>query len=223
MASDKIRGLVVDRWRADAKPQWSVAETVEVAIEVDRELEERGLNPAARFREMRMNDERFGMRTWVLGCRLPWLQGRARSADDHTESNVPAGTTSNRRLSADELAQASALLDLIRSRIDELAGDDPRLTFAYKRKIAKELQYDERGKPIHRIRLKERKRKAQNGMCANERLAAHPLPRKGAVLDRYRAEDGYTDANTRLLCPECDARLQEEKGYADLADPAPSD
>jgi hypothetical protein len=223
VATDKIRGLVADRWEAASGPPWSVAETLEVAVAVDRELEHRGLNPARRFREMRLDDDRFGMRGWILGCRFPWLRGRAESGTGVANPETKTGNTSNRRLTADELVLANSLLDLIRSRIDELAGEDPRLTFAYKRKIAKELQYDERGKPVHRIRLKARKRRAQKGMCANDRLPPHPLPRKGAVLDRYRAEDGYTDANTRLLCPECDARLQEEKGYADLSDSEMSD
>lgn len=205
------------RWRASGKPRWSVAQTVDVAVEVDRSLEERGLNPAPRFREHRTSDDRLSMRAWVLGTRFPWLQGRRGSEQAATGTNSNSGGTSNRRLTPTELGIANSLLDLVRSRIDEFAGDDARLRFAYKRKIAKELQYDERGKPIHRIRLKQRKRRAQNEMCANGALAPHRLPAKGAILDRFRAEDGYTDENTRLLCPNCDAQLQAEKGYTDLA------
>jgi len=215
VASDKVRGLVTETWAEHGKPAWSAAQTVEVAVNVDRQLEERGLNPAPRFREARTSDDRYSMRVWVLGCRFPWLRGAGRDsgrADVRTAASLP---TSNRRLTAEELVFAGSLLDLIRSRIDELAGEDSRLVFAFKRKVAKELQYDERGKPSLRIRLKVRKRRAQNGMCANDRAPRHALPEKGAVLDRLRAEDGYTDANTRLLCPSCDAQLQADKGYRD--------
>jgi len=116
----------------------------------------------------------------------------------------------NRRLTADELTMANKVLDLVRSRIDELCGTDKPLRFAYNRKIAKELGYDERGKPTGRIRLKAQKRKSQKGMCA---LGAHQLPQRGSVLDRLEAERGYTAENTRLLCPDCDAKVQADRGY----------
>jgi hypothetical protein len=36
---------------------------------------------------------------------------------------------------------------------------------------------------------------------------------RGAVLDRLEAMLGYTPENTRLLCPKCNARVQEERKY----------
>jgi hypothetical protein len=33
------------------------------------------------------------------------------------------------------------------------------------------------------------------------------------VLDRIKAMKGYTTGNTRLLCPECDAKVQAERAY----------
>jgi UTP:GlnB (protein PII) uridylyltransferase len=60
----------------------------------------------------------------------------------------------NRNLSADELKRANELLADIRARLISLAGADPLLLFAYRRKIAKELGYDERGKPGSRGKLK---------------------------------------------------------------------
>ena len=53
----------------------------------------------------------------------------------------------NRNLNAVELEQANELLRDIRDRLTALAGNDPLLLFAYRRKIVKELGYDERGKP----------------------------------------------------------------------------
>ncbi len=116
----------------------------------------------------------------------------------------------NRNLSPTELDSANELLNLIRSRLKALSGDDSELLFAYRRKIAKELGYDERSKPMIRRKLKTLKRKDQNGRCA---LCPEPLPAKYAVLDRVRACDGYTAENTRLICETCDRKVQLERGY----------
>jgi len=66
---------------------------------------------------------------------------------------------SNRELTDDERERLAApLLADIRRRLVELSGGDERLLWALRRKIAKELAYDERGKPMDRKRLKSRKR-----------------------------------------------------------------
>jgi ribosomal protein L44E len=117
----------------------------------------------------------------------------------------------NRNLSVRELADVFApLLADVRSRLVLLAGGDDALHWALRRKLAKELTYDERSKPMQRRALKGRKRKAQEGLCTECRSA---LPLSGAVLDRLNAMDGYTDGNTRLICPGCDVRIQMEKRY----------
>ena len=218
MATESLRGEVMSRWKDAGQPRWSVARTLAVAEQVDDALERRELNPAPRFREARSAGDKFYLKTWIGGCRFVWLDGCAQIRARRTEvpsSARQAAQGVNRRLTDVELRNANSLLDLVRSRIDELAANDQRLRFAYNRKIAKELSYDERGKPVHRIRLKAKKRKAQQELCANDRVPPHPLPEKGAVLDRLEAEGGYTEENTRLLCPTCDARLQAEKGYSD--------
>ena len=51
----------------------------------------------------------------------------------------------NRTLSPDELLHANELLEEIRARLKSIAGGDSALLFAYRRKIYKELTYDERG------------------------------------------------------------------------------
>lgn len=73
----------------------------------------------------------------------------------------------NRKLTEDELKRANELLARIRERLTTLAGGDPSLLFAYRRKVAKELQYDERGKPGVRRQLKALKWGQQNGKCAH--------------------------------------------------------
>ena len=66
---------------------------------------------------------------------------------------------SNRELTDDERERLAApLLADIRRRLVELSGGDERLLWALRRKIAKELAYDERAKPMDRKRLKSRKR-----------------------------------------------------------------
>ncbi len=116
----------------------------------------------------------------------------------------------NRQLSSDELVKAHSLLDEIRSKIEVLSGGDKELLFAYRRKIYKELTYDERSKPAARRKLKDLKWKNQRGLCA---ICGKELPEKYTVLDRIVAVEGYTVENTRLIHQKCDVSLQESKGY----------
>jgi UTP:GlnB (protein PII) uridylyltransferase len=116
----------------------------------------------------------------------------------------------NRNLDSEELAHANALLDDIRARLKLLAASDDSLLFAYRRKIAKELQYDERGKPMQRKMLKARKMGEQNGICP---LCNKALPEKYAVLDRLNGMAGYTPENTRLIHADCDTAVQANRGY----------
>ena len=98
----------------------------------------------------------------------------------------------------------------VRGRLATLSGGDDGLQWALRRKLYKELSYDERGKPMHRRKLKELKRTEQNNFCP---LCMTPLPEKYVVLDRLEAMGGYTPANTRLLCSACDASIQQSRGY----------
>ncbi|MBC7834756.1 MAG: hypothetical protein H7Y88_06605 [Phycisphaerales bacterium] len=116
----------------------------------------------------------------------------------------------NRNLSPSELVTANELLAEIRKQLDQLSRGDETLLWALRRKVFKELTYDERGKPMKRRKLKGAKRKSQCGICPT---CSEPLPEKYCVLDRIEAMKGYTPENTRLLCKKCDTRLQTEKGY----------
>jgi hypothetical protein len=99
----------------------------------------------------------------------------------------------------------------VRSKLVELSGGDKELLFAYRRKIYKELGYDERSKPMARRALKDKKWKEQRGLCA---ICNNELPTGYTVLDRLRAVDGYTAENTRLIHQDCDVSQQKSKGYA---------
>ncbi|WP_419804103.1 hypothetical protein [Terriglobus sp.] len=103
------------------------------------------------------------------------------------------------------------MLAVLRTQLDEHANGDSDLLFALRRKIYKELTYDERGKPMHRRALKLKKIKEQGGLCF---LCQEQLPASYTVLDRLEAMPGYTAANTRVLCRDCDTRTQIERRYS---------
>jgi len=116
----------------------------------------------------------------------------------------------NRNLSADELKRANELLAVIRERLVLLAAGDPLLLFAYRRKIVKELGYDERGKLGARGKLKALKWGQQGGKCAH---CGEELPLKYSELDRKDAADGYTVENTELVHAKCHQLRQAAKCY----------
>jgi ribosomal protein L44E len=125
--------------------------------------------------------------------------------DDAEDAFMP-----NPRLTPDQLAQANQLLKFIRDQLDTLSGGNRELRFALNRKVAKELGYDERSKPGTRRKLKILKRIEQRGRCA---ICPDDLPARGAVLDRFKAIEGYTGANTRLICAKCDVEVQTERKF----------
>jgi len=117
----------------------------------------------------------------------------------------------NRQLTKDELNDLFyPLHEEVKVKLEELGGGDAELHWALRRKLWKELSYDERGKPAYRAQLKRLKRDEQDGLCPE---CHGSLPDKYAVLDRIKAMDGYTEENTRLLCPDCDRAIQAERRY----------
>jgi hypothetical protein len=117
----------------------------------------------------------------------------------------------NRQLTTEELnAVFRPLLEDVRSKLRMASGGDTDFFWALRRKLTKELAYDERGKPMFRRQLKALKRGEQGGKCA---ICVDALPETNAVLDRIEAMLGYTPTNTRLLCPPCDLKVQVERGY----------
>jgi len=116
----------------------------------------------------------------------------------------------NRNLTAAELELVRVLISEIRSRLDVMSGGDAGMLFAFRRKVYKELTYDERGKPMDRRRLKGVKRRQQDNRCP---LCDQQLPERYCVLDRLQAVEGYTEENTRLICQDCDVRTQVSRGY----------
>jgi hypothetical protein len=116
----------------------------------------------------------------------------------------------NRNLSSDELQQANDVLAEFRERLSEISKGDPSLLFAFRRKVAKELVYDERGKPGQRGRLKAQKWGEQRGKCAH---CGENLELPYSELDRKNAIDGYTPENTELVHGKCHIVRQAAKRY----------
>ncbi len=117
----------------------------------------------------------------------------------------------NRRLTAEQFVAVNELLALVRNKLKVLSRGRRTLLWALRRKVYKELTYDERGKPMHRKKLKAQKREQQRGLCA---ICKKRLPASYVVLDRLKGMDGYTAENTRLIHTDCDVKVQQERGYA---------
>ena len=119
---------------------------------------------------------------------------------------------SNRRLTQKELDDLFLPLPLeTRERLPARASSDAALLWALRRKLAKELVYDERRKPTYRKTLKHRKRVEQHELCA---ICKELLSARGAVLDRLEAMAGYARDNTRLICPRRDGETQDLRGFS---------
>jgi RNase P subunit RPR2 len=108
-------------------------------------------------------------------------------------------------LSDEDRQKAIEILEQARAQIDGAAGGDSEKRFQLRRYVIKRLEFDERGTPTQRRKLKDLKRKFQRGLCYE---CAQPLPEKGAELHRLQAIEGYTEANTRLLCRGCHQRAE---------------
>ena len=99
----------------------------------------------------------------------------------------------------------------VKTELYSLSGGDPRLMWALRRKLAKELVYIERSTPAARNKLKALMWAKQSGNCA---LCNQSMPQKGAELDRTEAYLGYIESNVRLVHHECHIEDQARKGYA---------
>ena len=114
------------------------------------------------------------------------------------------------KLSPEDRAKTVPILERVRAEIAAIAGEDKALIFQMKRYIAKRLEFDERGTPTQRKKLKDLMWKKQRGLCA---LCKEDLPERGAELDRFKAIAGYTQENTQLVCHACHRTAQEARGF----------
>src|SRR5262245_12405899 len=100
----------------------------------------------------------------------------------------------NPQLSTDQRTQLYApLLKLVKNELERLSSGDPKLLWALRRKLTKDLGYLERSTPAFRTKLKMQKWIEQKGICP---ICSTLLPEKNAELDRFEAFLGYTKENT---------------------------
>ncbi len=66
-----LRAKIIKQWKNKNCPQWSVNETVKIAIESDKTF---NTAPAPRFRQAIQKNDKQYLRLWVQGCRFSWLK-----------------------------------------------------------------------------------------------------------------------------------------------------
>jgi hypothetical protein len=117
----------------------------------------------------------------------------------------------NRILTKEETKKLfEPLLRLVNNRLEKFSMKDKNLLWALRRRLALRLIYAERGTPMYRRRLKAQKREQQNNLCA---VCLKKLPKTDVVLDRLKAMNGYTAKNTRVLCRDCDFKVQTKRRF----------
>jgi hypothetical protein len=120
----------------------------------------------------------------------------------------------NRILTAEESKTLFApLLRDVREKLKSLSSGEEKLLFALRRKLYKDLSYDERGTPMRRRVVKAAKYSEQLGRCA---ICSEPLESlgKNAVLNRKEAMDGSVPENVRLICSRCHRNEQKARNYS---------
>ncbi len=117
----------------------------------------------------------------------------------------------NPRLTKEQREQLFVpLFERVKADVQQMSGGDPRVLWALRRKLAKELIYLERSTPSARKKLKALKWAAQKGLCA---LCGEDMPQKNSELDRLNAYLGYLDSNVQLVHHDCHVNDQDRKGY----------
>ena len=111
----------------------------------------------------------------------------------------------------EQLEIARQVVAELRDRLSREALGNPRFLFSLRRYVWKRLEFDERGRPSDRKKIKFAKIIEQKGACA---ICSKDLPKRGAELDRFDPEQGYTEENTRLLCHDCHQEQQQLKNFS---------
>ena len=114
-------------------------------------------------------------------------------------------------LSKRDLEAVKPILDLLREQLSALAECDALRLHSLRRYVAKRLEFDERGTPAQRRKLKDLMWKRQRGTCAD---CGEELPESETELDRIVAHLGYVKDNVRLVHHACHRKSQAEKKFA---------
>ncbi len=114
-------------------------------------------------------------------------------------------------LSEVELEGVRKLLDVVRTELDRITDGDQRKLHHARRYLQKRLEFDERGTPADRNKLKLTLMAKQQGKRAS---CGEPLPPRDSELDRADPILGYTEENCKLIHHQCHRKAQAAKNYS---------
>jgi hypothetical protein len=114
-------------------------------------------------------------------------------------------------LTDDILQQVRVLLEGVRAELNALAKGDATTLHHARRYLMKRLEFDERGTPADRNKLKLTLMAKQQGKCSS---CGEPLPPRDSELDRKNPVLGYTEENCTLIHHQCHRKAQAAKNYA---------
>jgi hypothetical protein len=118
--------------------------------------------------------------------------------------------TESPHLSDEVLKKVRELLDRVRSELKQAASEDPKTLHHARRYLMKRLEFDERGTPGDRTKLKLTLMAKQRGICS---YCGEPLPPRDSELDRTDSILGYTEDNCKLVHHACHRKAQAAKNY----------
>jgi hypothetical protein len=111
----------------------------------------------------------------------------------------------------ENLTKVRKILERVRTELSELSNGDPKVLHHARRYLVIRLQFDERGRPADRNKLKLTLLAKQLGKCPD---CGEPLPPRGAELDRKDPILGYTEENCKLVHHDCHRKTQAAKNYS---------
>jgi hypothetical protein len=114
-------------------------------------------------------------------------------------------------LSAEVLRKIREILDRVRTELQEASNEDPKVLHHARRYLMKRLEFDERGTPADRNKLKLTLMGKQQGRCP---YCGGPLPPRDSELDRTDPVLGYTEDNCTLIHHTCHRKAQATKNYS---------
>jgi hypothetical protein len=109
------------------------------------------------------------------------------------------------------LTQVREILDRVRADLTSLSNGNQKTLHHARRYLMTRLEFDERGTPAERNKLKLTLMAKQLGKCPD---CGEPLPPRDSELDRTDPVLGYTEENCKLVHHNCHRKAQAAKNYA---------
>jgi len=186
-----LKREIVKQWENANRPQWTLAQTVEVAIECDKHITP---TPAPKFRQARQQNDAKYLKRWVQGCRFSWLKDQA-----ETQNKIPKTDPQVKKI-------GDSLLSHINFVLDTVSGDDHVLRFKLNRWIYARLHQKEvqSKKPI-----KKELWNSGNKQCSKCHKKFKTI--KNVEIHRKDQNKIYSIDNCVLVCKECHEKMHTHK------------